>query len=595
MAVSSETSKSIKSIMAGRGKNSESGEYDINSAPEGYEYLTGIVKEVINDPDLDALSNFQIRTPGATETEPQSLLTFLSKNTSNPALISVMPRNSAVVYIIDKSQSKKGAKPFICFPFFPPHISLPLKPGEHVWILREASAGIDNYYWLCRKHGTKHVDDVNYTIADRAGQVDFFLKQKIEGKITTISDLQARTAHNFNETADPNLPKDNDNREDLNTIIANSIAYSNNFTQEVVPSFIKKCGDTSLQGSNNTLIHLTTEKFEKTGGIPTNAFQKIAESEVLTSRDPFSPAIDICVARKKTELLEIIEASSNDILESSNGSVAAVLNSRGDNYELFETYERNKTTELMNTPYSNLEGIDEDPLNCGARMYMSNDCNVDSVFKTTLPDAESFSTPLPNLGGSSIVTYANNNRIVANNDIRLTNFIGESYVSLDEDGLTSMQSRNIKEHAVEQVLLENDENAYLKLLKDGNVILHSDKSRKCLKLIESADEPFVIYSALVDLLTDICYDLTALNRMAFLFGKAAEALESLAPPLGAAIETAQIDLRALDALDVLNRPTLLFGENAKITIRRFPTIFTTAFGHRSTPGTLGSDKIYGKK
>ena len=91
--------------MSGRGKNSESGEYDVKTAPEGYEYLTGIVKDVISDPDITTLSNTLPLAGGE-----KSIFTLLSENTSNPALLSIMPRNSAIVYIIDESQSKKGTK-----------------------------------------------------------------------------------------------------------------------------------------------------------------------------------------------------------------------------------------------------------------------------------------------------------------------------------------------------------------------------------------------------------------------------------------------------------------------------------------------------
>ena len=50
------------------------------------------------------------------------------------------------------------------FPFFPPHFSLPLKPGEHVWIMKEKRVGGDsNYYWMCRKPAIRQVDDLNIT------------------------------------------------------------------------------------------------------------------------------------------------------------------------------------------------------------------------------------------------------------------------------------------------------------------------------------------------------------------------------------------------------------------------------------------------
>ena len=74
-----------------------------------------------------------------------------------------MPRNSMVVEIIGNS------KPRICYPFFSPHLSLPVKPGEQVWVLFPDGGVGEIGYWLTRKSTDLKVDDLNYTHLPRIG------------------------------------------------------------------------------------------------------------------------------------------------------------------------------------------------------------------------------------------------------------------------------------------------------------------------------------------------------------------------------------------------------------------------------------------
>ena len=46
----------------------------------------------------------------------------------------------------------------------------------------------------------------------------------------------------------------------MDDIVSDSVAYKEEFIGEPVPSYSKRCGDLVLQGSNNTLISLGTDR-----------------------------------------------------------------------------------------------------------------------------------------------------------------------------------------------------------------------------------------------------------------------------------------------------------------------------------------------
>ena len=146
----------------------------------GYNYLTGLVSEYISEPkdyldrkveDVNMISSLlsEISEDVLAEITVRDILVKKSKEyefnnvdyLSNPEDAEVMPKNSIIAYIIDDARSRNGLKPFICYPFFPSHISLPVKPGEHVWIVKHENYGRDVYYWMCRKPGIIQTEDTN--------------------------------------------------------------------------------------------------------------------------------------------------------------------------------------------------------------------------------------------------------------------------------------------------------------------------------------------------------------------------------------------------------------------------------------------------
>lgn len=525
----------------------------------GYEFKTGIVKEFIDDPDiyfdqsakLDSLDLIKIRDiyfPNDNNLIDFSSVPAPETILSNHDLIYDMPRSTIFAYIVDSGFSRQNAKPFICYPFFPPHFSLPVKPGEFVWIIKEFSGGVENYYWLCRKHSTKHVDDVNYTHFERSDRIAEKFSSIINNPANTVPETSLRTYAAFDQAATPNLPRSiNGDR-----LVFESVAYKD-FTSEPVPPVTRKCGDTLIQGSNNAMIHFTTEKFEKSGNNSVSDFTKVALSSRLSeNRSPFSPAIDICVARKKNDL----ESLKSPILDVADGSeIGVILNKRTPGNSILETFEYNKVKDLQGTDPLINAGLETSALDCGSRIYLSNDCSVDSVFDTV-----PLGSSLESVAGSSLVTYSDNNRIISNNSLRLTNRNPGSFIDMDSAG-------NIKIHS------KND-------IAD---ILNSS----AIYLQDGASEPYVRYSELSSLLRKILNDLvllvelkniliniidgllsadielpdplgTVANPFLTLFGPASLLYDDLKRTINAAgldLEAAEISLSQLTFTEILESPT----------------------------------------
>ena len=190
---------------------------------------------------------------------------------------------------------KVGEVGILCYPFFPPHLCFPVKPGEQVWVVVDSPdtpAAVK--YWMCRIPEPAHVDDINFTHSDR----------KLVGDLAPPSTKEL--ADNAQETQDvpddgttivnpPTAPteegqaisplesfdKDGDGMDDrlfgfpngtgkedaytlkdelaYEDLVNVAIAYDQ-FHRQHVPRFTKRPGDMVVQGSNNTLICLGEQR-----------------------------------------------------------------------------------------------------------------------------------------------------------------------------------------------------------------------------------------------------------------------------------------------------------------------------------------------
>lgn len=238
---------------------------------------------------------------------------------SPPDLLNTAPRNSIIVRLASGGADKKkpdateepteeevadavenqeavpegeklGGVGILCYPFFPPHLCFPVKPGEQVWVVSD-SADIENsvQYWMCRIPDVDHVDDINYTHSDRkfvgtlappttkekadAAESAETVSDEVEadaeadaGEDTAPAEMVDRNGDGIDDLifGFPNGPGTEDaftlKEENAYEEIVNISTAYEQFQRQSVPRFTKRPGDMVIQGSNNTLICLGTDR-----------------------------------------------------------------------------------------------------------------------------------------------------------------------------------------------------------------------------------------------------------------------------------------------------------------------------------------------
>ena len=152
-----------------RGNNAEDAPID-----SVFSFCFGIVSEYIANP-ADYLNREQYdKTTRSSLGKLKDVLVgesdVLNRDSivENPEIAKYMPHNSIMCYVSRGGGSNsRSTKPVIAYPFFPQHFTLPLKPTERVWILKEEKGNQTNYYWMCRVPSDRQVDDLNLTSFDR--------------------------------------------------------------------------------------------------------------------------------------------------------------------------------------------------------------------------------------------------------------------------------------------------------------------------------------------------------------------------------------------------------------------------------------------
>ena len=400
------------------GRDLVNNENDTLQSSVSYAFLSGIVSDVISNPyeflrrkygDTDFLLKDVLsgRVPVVDES-PKN--TSPTANFLNHQMIETMPANSIFAYLIDDNQSKDNPKLAVCYPFFPSHIALPMKPGEYVWIICENIKGTKYYYWMCRKPSTRQIEDVNYSNYERLTGINEVIDSQFSSGGTASSDYEE--AFSLDEKKDLSQEGYVSNSSNfpisMENIIKNSYAYSREFTGEPVPRIAKDCGDLLIQGSNNAGIHLTTEKFTDEFNIDKSRFYAGTgneRNEPPPQRKPLSAAVD------------------------SNSKIKAQTNNCSNDY--FNFVENNKIADIMSNDMNiydaELNDNQSDATDVGARLYMSHICDVDNVF------GSNFDVLSAHLG-PSIVTYAQHNRVIGAADVRLTSRVGQSFIDMDTSG-----------------------------------------------------------------------------------------------------------------------------------------------------------------
>jgi len=200
-----------------------------------------------------------------------------------------IPRNSCIVRRISGGADNANTTYSLVYPFFSSHISMPVKAGETVWVIFDRNVKSIGY-WLSRVHGDVTSEDVNFSHFDRsftpkiANRDSAGTVEKAEGpkeKVAPTEDF-------------PNLSL-RQNPDDYNEFytLANSNSVRN-MKLEPVPRYFKKPEDLVIQGSNNTLISLTTDRGWTKEEDPLTGFT-IANTKPID----YSGTVDIVAGRSR--------------------------------------------------------------------------------------------------------------------------------------------------------------------------------------------------------------------------------------------------------------------------------------------------------
>lgn len=228
----------------------------------------------------------------------------------NTQQLSDAPRDSIIgkpVNVADDINEFEACS--LIYPFFPPHLSLPLKAGEHVWVFDE---GPQQSFWMSRIVEPRIADDINHTHPDRK-----FLHQDqtaTDKSIDTPSDIDEFEFYNGpsgSELSNASIQPGSVDwiRDDVAGVYKRLLKDTDSAKasiKEAVPRITKRPGDFVIHGSNNAAIILGTDR----SGVAFDTTQKVDNSTKETikvvSKIPDSDekenagTIDIVVGRGRS-------------------------------------------------------------------------------------------------------------------------------------------------------------------------------------------------------------------------------------------------------------------------------------------------------
>lgn len=184
---------------------------------------------------------------------------------ANISLAAVAPRNSIIARRVMGGDSAASEKVMVLFPFFPPHMAMPAKPGEHVWAMFEHPDAKQNDlgYWFCKIVQPNFVEDVNYTHADRQFDRSFLpgLTDVFEGTDDPKYEFRngavdEKDGSRYSIPGTASLPDDEKAYEKL--LVETDASKITKY--ESIPRYRKRPADVAFEGSNNTLIVLGTDR-----------------------------------------------------------------------------------------------------------------------------------------------------------------------------------------------------------------------------------------------------------------------------------------------------------------------------------------------
>jgi len=382
----------------------------------------------------------------------------------------VFPRNTVIV---QKKQTGETSlnPPTFALPFFPSHLSMPCKPGEIVWVVYEnpAAGGEKIPYWMCSVVQPYFIDDVNHTHAPMALRQTTLPKSAPENiKIpyqlrNGTLDLLQKGGKYVDDKNEPLISSDagtkflqSEDQEIFEKLI--TITDASKITSyEAIPRFYKRPGDVVLEGSNNALIVLGTDRTGKIGEYQkTKLVSKSSQIDIgLSPRWPVDDlqynagSIDIVVGRGYAD----DTGGSKDVEVTKISDSKIVLK---------------KELDKLNPPPN--EG-DPDFINDRSRILVSQNTYVDENFqlneyflKTEGSPSEVQDSPG---GDSGVVIKSDKIRLIARSDI--------SFIVTNFDEKTPISEDRIQ-HAYKNESFDTTQWASITIRRNGDIIFKpSDK------------------------------------------------------------------------------------------------------------------------
>jgi hypothetical protein len=394
------------------------------------------------------------------------------------------PRNSVVASIIsDGNQFSKEAK--IYYPFFSSHLSLPVKPGEHVWVFEDREYG----YWLSRVTAVDFVEDVNYTHADRESVIGLEIVgsskpvNKAKGTeapdepapngVFRIPDFANGSILNYESPGTDIFSID---RERL-TVPSDFGGYQNIFfsspeygqyNMEAVPRLTKRPGDLVLQGSNNSAIILGTDR-----GYNYKLRPSATGSNSSVNLIDSNGSIDLVVGRgrmyKPEEEAVISLGEGLGSRERRNAlTLPRVIENTRNFLETDKSLAINSKTLLSGS--ANLDYAEGDPdfVNDSARIYLSMDSKVD----------ESFSTEVGKVPGDLSVVNGSEAALIDRAADQDTIAVSAAVVKADEVRIIARQTL-LPHHKNSEVENTPAVNGSIRIIKEGTLATNDSTGDSC--------------------------------------------------------------------------------------------------------------------
>jgi hypothetical protein len=438
----------------------------------------------------------------------------LDKNIGNLADLSIAnlkallsaPPNSIVGVVVTPGY-EQDQSPKIYYPFFPSHLSLPVKPGETVWVLDPAGdtrigptfqstkiapesfvsgETMNNGYWLSRIPGASYVDDVNHTHLDRQRSIYYRDSQLSNNQLSNFPPDFSNGPY-----TDGRSPSIRSKKFDFSNIRFKALS-NENVTREVVPGFTKRPGDLVIQGSNNTLISLGEDR-------------PAAESGSNTSyREKQKPGIR---SNSKEGTIDIVAGRGFSPEGSSNNPVP-VKNVLGHE----ETEKRSWAKDTAKKRIVKITEGDPDLIHDLSRIYVSMKTNGDKNFGFENKDL------LPNPGVALDPVDGKPYVVLKSNEIRILARQTKDGQEVKENGSIRIIKEGAREngHSVDQAVITFQPDGTIMI--DGPKIVigsgnEKDNGQGDQVLIggSSADQPIVLGNELKSLMESLITAIKAIT------------------------------------------------------------------------------------